>query len=85
MQAGLTWTGLAWAFGFHAGNWHPLAWLSHMLDCQLYGAGKPAGISPAKTVKVTFWIIPFGFMPDDERNVAQRGGGGAVCVASAPR
>ena len=38
VQAGLTWAGLAWAFGFHAGNWHPLAWLSHMLDCQLYGA-----------------------------------------------
>ena len=38
VQAGLTWTGLVWAFGFHAGNWHPLAWLSHMVDCQLYGA-----------------------------------------------
>jgi tetratricopeptide (TPR) repeat protein len=38
VQAGLTWNGLVWAFGFHAGNWHPLAWLSHMLDCQLYGA-----------------------------------------------
>jgi len=38
VQAGLTWHGLIWAFGFHAGNWHPLAWLSHMLDCQLYGA-----------------------------------------------
>ena len=38
VQAGLTWAGLVWAFGFHAGNWHPLAWLSHMLDCQLYGA-----------------------------------------------
>ena len=38
VQAGLTWTGLVWAFGFHAGNWHPLAWLSHMLDCQFYGA-----------------------------------------------
>ncbi len=37
VQAGLTWNGLVWAFGFHAGNWHPLAWLSHMLDCQLYG------------------------------------------------
>src|ERR1039458_7711965 len=34
----LTWRGLVWAFGFYAGNWHPLAWLSHMLDCQLYGA-----------------------------------------------
>ena len=38
VQAGLTWKGLVWAFGFHAGNWHPLAWLSHMADCQLYGA-----------------------------------------------
>jgi tetratricopeptide (TPR) repeat protein len=38
VQAGLTWSGLVWAFGFHAGNWHPLAWLSHMLDCQLFGA-----------------------------------------------
>ena len=38
VQAGLTRAGLVWAFGFHAGNWHPLAWLSHMLDCQLFGA-----------------------------------------------
>ena len=38
VQAGLTWNGLVWAFGFYAGNWHPLAWLSHMLDCQFYGA-----------------------------------------------
>lgn len=38
VQAGLTWHGLVWAFGFHAGNWHPLAWLSHMADCQFYGA-----------------------------------------------
>src|ERR1700722_19029465 len=35
---GLTLKGFAWAFaGFHAFNWHPLTWLSHMLDCQLYG------------------------------------------------
>jgi tetratricopeptide (TPR) repeat protein len=38
VQAGLSVSGLVWAFGFHAGNWHPLAWLSHMLDCQLYEA-----------------------------------------------
>jgi tetratricopeptide (TPR) repeat protein len=38
VQAGLTWKGLVWAFGFHASNWHPLAWLSHMVDCQIYGA-----------------------------------------------
>ncbi len=39
VQAGLSWGGLVWAFGFHASNWHPLTWLSHMLDSQIYGAG----------------------------------------------
>jgi protein O-mannosyl-transferase len=35
---GLTFKGVVWAFtGSHAHNWHPLTWLSHMLDCQLYG------------------------------------------------
>jgi tetratricopeptide (TPR) repeat protein len=35
---GLTLKGLSWAFvDAHAANWHPLTWLSHMLDCQLYG------------------------------------------------
>jgi tetratricopeptide (TPR) repeat protein len=42
VRAGLTWAGFKWAFGFHAANWHPLTWLSHMLDCQLYGV-TPAG------------------------------------------
>jgi tetratricopeptide (TPR) repeat protein len=35
---GLSATGLRWAFGAsHAANWHPLTWLSHMLDVQLFG------------------------------------------------
>ena len=35
---GLTLKGIVWAFTrVHASNWHPLTWLSHMLDCQLYG------------------------------------------------
>ncbi len=34
---GLTFNGIIWAFSFHAANWHPLTWLSHELDCQLYG------------------------------------------------
>jgi tetratricopeptide (TPR) repeat protein len=43
VQAGLTWQGIKWAFTTtHAYNWHPLVWISHMLDCQLYGL-KPAG------------------------------------------
>ena len=45
VQAGLTWPGVKWAFGELHGEatyWHPLTWLSHMLDCQLYGL-RPAG------------------------------------------
>jgi len=38
VQAGLTKASLVWAFcTFHASNWHPVTWLSHMLDCQMYG------------------------------------------------
>jgi len=38
VRAGLSWSGLRWAFGYHAGNWHPLTWLSHMADSQIFGA-----------------------------------------------
>ena len=35
---GLSWEGVRWAFTTgHASNWHPVTWLSHMLDCTLFG------------------------------------------------
>jgi protein O-mannosyl-transferase len=36
---GFTWANLKWAFGTDnpAANWHPLTWISHILDVQLYG------------------------------------------------
>ena len=35
---GLTKEGLRWAFtAVHASNWHPLTWISHMVDVQLFG------------------------------------------------
>ena len=38
VQGGLSWSGVAWAFTtMHAANWHPLTWLSLMLDIQLFG------------------------------------------------
>jgi len=43
VQNGLTWAGVKWAFtGAHASNWHPLTWLSHMADCDLFRLN-PAG------------------------------------------
>lgn len=36
---GITFSAVKWAFTTgHASNWHPVTWLSHMLDCQLFGA-----------------------------------------------
>jgi Tfp pilus assembly protein PilF len=38
VQAGVTMKSVIWAFtSTHASNWHPLTWLSHMVDCQLFG------------------------------------------------
>jgi Tfp pilus assembly protein PilF len=43
LRDGLTLENARWAFTtFHASNWHPLAWLSHLLDISLFGM-QPAG------------------------------------------
>jgi len=36
--AGLTWATVKWSFStYQLANWHPLTWLSHALDCELFG------------------------------------------------
>lgn len=43
VQAGLSGAGVKWAFTTsEMGSWHPLTWLSHMLDVQLFGVNSPA-------------------------------------------
>ena len=38
VNTGLTWQNVVWAFTkYHSCNWHPLTWISHMLDCQIFG------------------------------------------------
>jgi tetratricopeptide (TPR) repeat protein len=38
VATGITGKNIIWAFtSVHASNWHPLTWLSHMADVQLYG------------------------------------------------
>jgi hypothetical protein len=38
VQAGITTYGLMWTFvDAHVANWHPITWISHMIDCQLFG------------------------------------------------
>jgi tetratricopeptide (TPR) repeat protein len=37
VTTGLSWANFLWAFqNGEAANWHPLTWLSHQLDCQLF-------------------------------------------------
>ncbi|MGD0077922.1 MAG: tetratricopeptide repeat protein [Sedimentisphaerales bacterium] len=53
VQSGLSLQNVEWAFTTgHASNWHPLTWLSLMLDCQLFGV-KPG---PMHLVNVAFHI-----------------------------
>jgi protein O-mannosyl-transferase len=43
VTSGLTTTNVVWAFkSGEAANWHPLTWISHMIDCELYGVN-PGG------------------------------------------
>jgi tetratricopeptide (TPR) repeat protein len=43
VRAGLSWQGIRWAFTTtHEANWHPVTWISHMADVELFGL-KPAG------------------------------------------
>ncbi len=38
VQMGISWETLTWALtATEQSNWHPLTWLSHALDCQLFG------------------------------------------------
>ena len=63
IQTGLTIQGTAHAFtSQHAGNWHPLTTISHMLDCQLYGlnaGGHHATNIVLHTIAVLllFWVL----------------------------
>lgn len=44
LHEGLSWQVVGWAFTTgHSANWHPLTWLSHALDVELYGLGRPWG------------------------------------------
>ncbi len=63
VQGGLTWDTVQWAFTtYNAGNWHPLTWLSHALDYQLFDAN-PGGhhqtsmLLHAINAMLLFWVL----------------------------
>src|SRR5271154_4869563 len=63
VRAGLNWDTVRWAFTtYDEANWHPLTWLSHAMDCQLFGLN-PAGhhyisvLLHAVNVVLVFWLL----------------------------
>lgn len=63
VQRGLTWEGVQWAFRTgHSGNWHPLTWLSHMLDCQLFGSRPGSAHMASLGLHVINALLLFGFL-----------------------
>ncbi len=63
VQAGLTWDTLHWAFTtYNVGTWHPLTWMSHALDCQLFDV-VPAGphdvnlLFHVLNALLLFWVL----------------------------
>jgi protein O-mannosyl-transferase len=63
VTTGLTLQNIAWAFsGAHASNWHPLTWLSHQLDCTLFGVNPAAShmvnllLHMTNTVLLFLWL-----------------------------
>src|SRR6202167_5219031 len=60
VRAGLTWDTLKYAFAsFDAGNWHPLTWLSHALDCQLFKLNPAGHHSVDVLIHAANWILLF--------------------------
>lgn len=63
VQNGLTWAGVKWAFTtWHASNWHPLTWLSHMLDCELFGLNAGAHHSVNLLLHAANAVLLFGLL-----------------------
>ena len=63
VQDGVTWNTVRWSFTtYRVGTWHPLTWLSHALDCQLFDLD-PAGphdvnvLLHVLNVVLLFWVL----------------------------
>jgi hypothetical protein len=63
VRGGLSRWGIVWSIvDAHASNWHPVTWISHMLDCQLFGL-RPGGhhlvnvLLHSANSALLFWVL----------------------------
>jgi len=63
VNRGVTLAGLAWAFTtFHVANWHPLTWISHMIDCELFGMNAGRHLLVNALIHVANTLLVFWFL-----------------------
>src|SRR5438552_3008321 len=63
VTGGLTWQGIKWAFTTgYAANWHPLTWLSHMLDVQFFGLSARAQHLTSLVLHIANTLLLFGLL-----------------------
>jgi tetratricopeptide (TPR) repeat protein len=60
---GITLEGVAWAFTtFDQGNWHPLTWIAHMIDSQLFGMNAGGHLLVNALIHVANTLLLFWFL-----------------------
>src|SRR6266705_2181469 len=63
VNGGVTLAGVAWAFTtFDQGNWHPLTWIAHMIDSQLFGMNAGSHLLVNALIHVANTLLVFWFL-----------------------
>jgi len=63
VNRGVTLAGVAWAFTtFDQGNWHPLTWIAHMIDSQLFGMNAGGHLLVNALIHVANTLLVFWFL-----------------------
>jgi len=63
VNRGVTLAGVAWAFTtFDQGNWHPLTWIAHMIDSQLFGMNAGGHLVVNALINVANTLLVFWFL-----------------------
>ncbi len=62
VNRGLSFAGIIWAFTtFHAANWHPLTWIAHMIDIQLFGLNAGRHLLVNVSIHIATTLLLFWF------------------------